>query len=149
MKELNLRVINIPTPTQDDDLKFEFREPPTGKCSYYNGRVCKAHVHRQFWINTTQEFGDDGGNYNEQITIGLWKELISGLEEPCRTSAEVRTKLLVVHIFRNDGFCRGNKLIGNYILFPVSGYFARMRSQSAFSRAVGIRFLCHCAMKTV
>lgn len=39
MKEFRLQVTNIPSPNQDDDLKF--REPPTGQCAYYNGKICK------------------------------------------------------------------------------------------------------------
>lgn len=86
MKEFQLQVTNIPSPNQDDDLKF--REPPTGQCAYYNGKICKAHIHRQFWINNT--FGNAGGVINEQITAGLWNEIIAGLHEPCRTAAEVK-----------------------------------------------------------
>jgi hypothetical protein len=90
MKELNLQVTNIPSPAQDDDLKF--REPPTGQCAYYNGKICGAHIHRQFWINNT--LGNSGGVINEQITAGLWNEIIFGLHEPCRTAAEVKLIIL-------------------------------------------------------
>lgn len=74
--------------TQEDELmSAKFREPPTGQCAYYNGKICKKHIHRQFWINNTG--GNDGGDINEQISTGLWKEIIVGLEEPCRSAAEV------------------------------------------------------------
>ncbi|CAL8077742.1 unnamed protein product [Orchesella dallaii] len=91
-KEFNLRVTNIPSRDQDDDLKF--REPPSGSCAYYNGKICNAHIHRQFWINNTH--GNAGGDVNEQITKGLWNEIIAGLSEPCRTPAE---KLLCTYAF--------------------------------------------------
>jgi hypothetical protein len=93
MKEFRLQVTNIPSPAQDDDLKF--REPPTGQCAYYNGKICKAHIHRQFWINNT--LGNAGGVINEQLTAGLWNEIIAGLVEPCRTAAEV----IYIYIYKS------------------------------------------------
>ena len=34
--------------------------------------------------------GNAGGLINEQITSGLWTEMISEFPEPCRTAAQVR-----------------------------------------------------------
>lgn len=93
-KEFSLRVINQPTAPQDQDDNLKFREPPSGQCAYYNGKICRSHIHRQFWINNT--LGNAGGDLNEQITTGLWNEFISGLEEPCRTPAEVQSTNLLI-----------------------------------------------------
>lgn len=89
----------MPSPTQDDDLKF--REPPSGQCAYYNGKICSAHIHRQFWINNT--LGNAGGVLNEQITTGLWHEIISGLSEPCRTPAEVSSVVRFLYFSVGSG----------------------------------------------
>ncbi|ODN04404.1 Tyrosine-protein kinase transmembrane receptor Ror2 [Orchesella cincta] len=87
-KEFNLRVTNIPSRDQDDDLKF--REPPSGSCAYYNGKICSAHIHHQQYSRQCW------GVVNEQITQGLWNEIIAGLSEPCRTPAE---KILCTYAF--------------------------------------------------
>lgn len=57
-----------------------------GKCAPYSGKVCKHYLAGagQVWFNSS-----DSGGRNENITAGLWDEMIRGLKEPCRTSAEV------------------------------------------------------------
>ncbi|CAG7835412.1 unnamed protein product [Allacma fusca] len=93
-RTFNLLVTNIPTGNSNTEDEPNFREPPTGSCAYYNGKICKDYVHRQFWINETA--GNAGGLINEQITVGLWTEMISGFQEPCRTAAQ---KLLCAYAF--------------------------------------------------
>ncbi|CAG0914323.1 unnamed protein product [Notodromas monacha] len=63
--------------------------PPEGYCAPYNGQVCKAKLNGTglVWYNIS--YDNTGGWLNEQITGGLWKELIMTLEEPCRSAAEV------------------------------------------------------------
>ncbi|XP_023232872.1 tyrosine-protein kinase transmembrane receptor Ror2-like [Centruroides sculpturatus] len=57
----------------------------SGYCSVYTGTICKKHlkgVNLVFYNYTTD------GMVNEEITTGLWEEVISSLMEPCRTAAE-------------------------------------------------------------
>ncbi|KAG5879683.1 hypothetical protein JTB14_021484 [Gonioctena quinquepunctata] len=63
-----------------------------GYCGSYHGEICRSYVPntKQVWYNNS------GGFENEQITKGLWDELIVTLEEPCRSEAE---KLLCVFAF--------------------------------------------------
>lgn len=58
-----------------------------GYCGPYLGDVCKKYIDtssRFVWYNITT-----GKIENENITKGLWQEMIVGLREPCRSSAEV------------------------------------------------------------
>lgn len=58
-----------------------------GYCGPYLGDVCKKYIdttNRFVWYNITT-----GKIENENITKGLWQEMIVGLREPCRSSAEV------------------------------------------------------------
>lgn len=58
-----------------------------GYCGPYLGDVCKKYIDTSskfVWYNITT-----GKIENENITKGLWQELIVGLREPCRSSAEV------------------------------------------------------------
>ncbi|KAJ8918921.1 hypothetical protein NQ315_016823 [Exocentrus adspersus] len=63
-----------------------------GYCGMYNGKICRKYVSntKHVWYNNS------GGFENEQITSGLWEELIVTLSEPCRSAAE---KLLCVYAF--------------------------------------------------
>lgn len=71
----------------------------SGYCGPYNGQVCKNYTSGYVWYNHT------GGFENERITKGLWEEMISGLNEPCKSRAE---KLLCAYAFpkcgQKDGF---------------------------------------------
>lgn len=63
---------------------------PSGYCAPYTGSVCRRYIpiHSLVYYNFTT---DDYGTHiplNEQITQGLWSELISSLQEPCRSAAE-------------------------------------------------------------
>jgi receptor tyrosine kinase len=71
--------------------------PPEGYCAPYNGQVCKSMLNGTglVWYNIS--YDNTGGWLNEQITGGLWKELITTLEEPCRSAAEVRWLLFFRH----------------------------------------------------
>ncbi|XP_069694454.1 tyrosine-protein kinase transmembrane receptor Ror2 [Periplaneta americana] len=70
--------------------------PPTGYCAPYNGKVCKHYLNGTglVWFNISHD--NTGGWLNEKITAGLWKEMIVGLKEPCRSAAE---KLLCTYAF--------------------------------------------------
>ena len=85
-REFTLRVTNLPT-TENEEEDSKYSNPPDGFCALYNGKICKGHRIGLFWFNATE--GNAGGLINEQITIGLWDELIVGLAEPCRSAAEV------------------------------------------------------------
>lgn len=64
-----------------------------GYCGPYLGDVCKKYIdtsNRFVWYNITT-----GKIENENITKGLWQEMIVGLREPCRSSAEVINYLLI------------------------------------------------------
>nr|CAD7434437.1 unnamed protein product [Timema monikensis] len=67
--------------------------PPVGYCAPYNGKVCKHFLNGtgSVWFNISHEYA--GGWLNEQITAGLWDEMITSLKEPCRSAAELITKL--------------------------------------------------------
>lgn len=68
-------------------------EVSSGYCSKYSGNICKKHlkgVDLVFYNYTTD------GMVNEDITAGLWEEVISSLMEPCRTAAET---LLCIYAF--------------------------------------------------
>lgn len=58
---------------------------PEGTCGPYHGEICKKYVHSSkiVWYNNS------GGFENEEITSGLWDEMIVTFEEPCRSAAEV------------------------------------------------------------
>lgn len=63
-----------------------------GYCNLYHGKICKNYVaHTKYvWYNNS------GGYENEQITMGLWDEMISVFNEPCRSAAE---KMLCTYAF--------------------------------------------------
>lgn len=63
--------------------------PPSGYCAPYNGKICKQYLNGtgQVWFNISND--NAGGWLNEQITTGLWAEMVVGLKEPCRSAAEV------------------------------------------------------------
>lgn len=66
----------------------------SGYCAPYNGKVCKSNVvSTQVWYTNKDS---TGGWKNEQITEGLWRELILGLDGLCRSPAE---KLLCAYAF--------------------------------------------------
>ncbi|XP_055931823.1 tyrosine-protein kinase transmembrane receptor Ror2-like isoform X1 [Argiope bruennichi] len=64
------------------------QDTPQGYCSLYTGSVCRKYLPSQGLVY--YNFSTDGSAtpINEQITQGLWKEVISSLLEPCRTAAE-------------------------------------------------------------
>ncbi|XP_055381785.1 tyrosine-protein kinase transmembrane receptor Ror2 [Condylostylus longicornis] len=56
-----------------------------GYCAPYNGKVCKSYISGQVWYSRE----DPGGGWqNEQITAGLWEDLITDLNGLCREAAE-------------------------------------------------------------
>nr|CAD7258420.1 unnamed protein product [Timema shepardi] len=70
--------------------------PPVGYCAPYNGKVCKHFLNGtgSVWFNISHEYA--GGWLNEQITAGLWDEMITSLKEPCRSAAELFSRFAAV-----------------------------------------------------
>ncbi|XP_076346339.1 tyrosine-protein kinase transmembrane receptor Ror2-like isoform X2 [Tachypleus tridentatus] len=81
---------------EDGELQKEPVKPqiPQGYCSPYNGAVCADHLNDSGLI--FYNFSGFSVHINEQISQGLWKELISSLMEPCRSAAE---RLLCYYAF--------------------------------------------------
>ena len=70
---------------------------PNGYCAPYTGQVCRAHVPRNSLVFYNLSDADDfSNNINEEIVTSLWRELITSLQEPCRSAAE---KLLCYYAF--------------------------------------------------
>lgn len=67
-----------------------------GYCASYNGKICSSYLNNTgfVWYNMSND--NTGGWLNEQITTGLWDEMIATLKEPCRSAAE---KLLCLYAF--------------------------------------------------
>jgi len=65
-----------------------------GYCAPYSGKICKHYLvgAGYVWFNKSH----DGGWLNEQITSGLWEELVKGLKEPCLGPAK---RLLCAYAF--------------------------------------------------
>lgn len=82
---LIFKIILLGNYNEEEESKYS--EPPNGFCAPYNGKICKGHKIGQYWFNATE--GNAGGLINEQIATMLWDEIILGLEEPCRSAAEV------------------------------------------------------------
>ncbi|GIY82065.1 tyrosine-protein kinase transmembrane receptor Ror2 [Caerostris extrusa] len=81
----------IPDQQSEPTLSSIRRPPqdtPQGYCSLYTGSTCRKYL--PFSGLVYYNFSTDGSAtpINEQITQGLWKEVISSLLEPCRTAAE-------------------------------------------------------------
>lgn len=76
-------------------VEGENEQNEQGMCAQYRGKICKNYIGtRQVW------FPLSGGLVNENITKGLWEEMISGLKEPCQSAAKVkhiRSSWLVVN----------------------------------------------------
>ncbi|GFY53851.1 tyrosine-protein kinase transmembrane receptor Ror2 [Trichonephila inaurata madagascariensis] len=74
-------------PTQSN-VRRPPQDTPQGYCSLYTGSTCRKYLPSSGLVY--YNFSTDGSAtpINEQITQGLWKEVISSLLEPCRTAAE-------------------------------------------------------------
>ncbi|KAL0267927.1 UNVERIFIED_CONTAM: hypothetical protein PYX00_010058 [Menopon gallinae] len=72
----------------------QFVSTSAGYCAPYSGKICKRYLvgTGYVWFNKSH----DGGWVNEQITTGLWEELIMGLQEPCLSAAK---RLLCAYAF--------------------------------------------------
>lgn len=83
------------------------QQPPPGYCAPYNGKVCRNYLNGTglVWFNIS--YDNAGGWLNEQITAGLWDEMVLGLKEPCRSAAE---KLLCTFAFPQCQFRNGYQL---------------------------------------
>lgn len=72
---------------------YEIKSEELGYCAPYNGKICKAHISGvQVWYPSTRS----GGWENEEITTGLFSELISDLDPLCELPAQ---KLLCSYAF--------------------------------------------------
>ncbi|KAK7582622.1 hypothetical protein V9T40_014067 [Parthenolecanium corni] len=80
---------------------------PEGVCSSYHGTICKGYLRDtgRIWFNNSQEHV--GGEENENIVKGLWKEMIATYSEPCRSAAE---KLLCTYAFPLCGYEKGYEI---------------------------------------
>ncbi|KAK9889022.1 hypothetical protein WA026_004308 [Henosepilachna vigintioctopunctata] len=60
-------------------------EKHDGYCASYYGKICKKYIDdtKRVYYNTSE------GYKNEEITTGLWSEMIVTFKEPCRSAAEV------------------------------------------------------------
>ena len=73
-----------------DDPENQVVPPPmVGYCAPYNGRICGRVLNSTslVWYNSSSGSGE--GLFNERVSEKLWVELISLLQEPCRSAAEV------------------------------------------------------------
>jgi muscle, skeletal, receptor tyrosine kinase len=70
----------------------EVKSNESGYCAPYNGKICKSHITGQVWYPSTRS----GGWENEEITTGLFSELITELEGMCEIPAQ---KLLCAYAF--------------------------------------------------
>lgn len=96
---------------------------PQGVCSSYHGTVCKGYLKDagRIWFNSSQEHA--GGQENENIVKGLWKEMIETYSEPCRSAAEVGILVFKI-VYHRSSFLIDlilQKLLCTYA-FPVCGY---------------------------
>ncbi|CAG2171623.1 unnamed protein product, partial [Oppiella nova] len=84
MSEQAMPSIAALTPTRDD------KPMPSGYCAPYSGTVCRRYIPNNslvYFNLTTDDFGVHIP-LNEMIAQNLWTELISSLQEPCRSAAE-------------------------------------------------------------
>ncbi|GAB6022338.1 hypothetical protein CHUAL_006459 [Chamberlinius hualienensis] len=67
----------------------EVSAPSWGYCAPYNGQVCKPYVNASsmVWFNMTMD--TPGGWLHEQLTIGLWEEMIAPLGQSCKDAARI------------------------------------------------------------
>lgn len=64
-----------------------------GYCAPYNGKICKSHISgMQVWYSASRS----GGWENEEITTGLFAELVAELDPLCELPAQ---KLLCAYAF--------------------------------------------------
>lgn len=93
------------------NIRRPSQETPLGYCSVYTGTSCRQYLGTTGLVY--YNFSTDGSAIpvNEQITQGLWEEVISSLLEPCRTAAET---LLCHYAFPScewiDGFAYSKPL---------------------------------------
>lgn len=88
------------------------RPVPVAYCAPYTGSVCRPYIPSKnlVYFNLTT---DDMGVHiplNEMITQNLWSELISSLQEPCRSAAET---LLCNYAFPECHYTQGSPVSKN------------------------------------
>ncbi|XP_054710825.1 tyrosine-protein kinase transmembrane receptor Ror2-like [Uloborus diversus] len=80
-------LIGIDMPKEDGPVGGD--EEALGYCAPYTGQVCRKYINGTslVYYNFTSE--NHPIPINEQISLELWRELISSLLEPCKSAAEV------------------------------------------------------------
>lgn len=86
------------------------KQPPSGYCAPYTSGLCRRYIIGPTLVYFNYTTDDDGTHIplNEQITQGLWSELISSLQEPCRSAAET---LLCYYAFPQCQWTQGGQPI--------------------------------------
>ncbi|GFV01577.1 tyrosine-protein kinase transmembrane receptor Ror2 [Trichonephila clavipes] len=86
--ESSTEVIDQQSEPTQSNVRRPPQDTPQGYCSLYTGSTCRKYLPSSGLVY--YNFSTDGSAtpINEQITQGLWKEVISSLLEPCRTAAE-------------------------------------------------------------
>ena len=107
----------LPSNRMSSTTKSEsYNKPmPSGYCAPYTGAVCRSYIQSTslvYFNLTTDDFGVHIP-MNEMIAQNLWSELISSLQEPCRSAAET---LLCNYAFPQCHYTQG---------FPVSKTLCR------------------------
>ncbi|XP_064476503.1 tyrosine-protein kinase transmembrane receptor Ror2-like isoform X2 [Ornithodoros turicata] len=80
---------------QAEEAEVNFRDKsidhdiPQGFCSAYTGSVCRRFFNGTGLVYYNISMETSPVMLNEQLTQQIWEELISSLQEPCRTAAEV------------------------------------------------------------
>ncbi|KAH7638363.1 tyrosine-protein kinase transmembrane receptor ror2-like protein [Dermatophagoides farinae] len=105
--EIYVQEIKEPTEQLESIIELEEEEEekkranavPSGYCAPYIGQICRGHVAKNslvFYNVSDAEDFTNNNNMNEEIVKNLWKELITSLQEPCKSAAE---KLLCHYAF--------------------------------------------------
>lgn len=65
-------------------IEYSYENKHDGYCGFYHGKICRKYIDD----TTRVYYNNSGGIKNEEITTGLWSEMIEKFKEPCRTAAE-------------------------------------------------------------
>ena len=73
----------------EEEESADSGEQHQGYCARYTGKVCDGYLSNpaSVWFNNSNH--QTGGWLNEQITLGLWQEVVKTLGEPCQSAAKV------------------------------------------------------------
>lgn len=84
------QLMTLSSNTNATKLSSRTFQTPSGYCAPYSGVICRRYLPFNVLVFYNFTTDDDGTpiHLNEQITQGLWNELISSLQDPCRNAAE-------------------------------------------------------------